>query len=270
MDTSFFNQLNSESKQIQKDSNIFTVYNTASLANSGRVELTDSALVRGSVEVNNVVYIPVKESNSNLYFSALVLDMILLIVILGLYRNHFFYTVRALFSSKDYQQIESKSSIIKHPLIVILFSMFIVNISLLIGVYANQFLGFYSNEALFYLAIGLLGFYISKIIIVFFSAQIFDMSNVGRIYIDFLLISFSFLAVFFSLILWFDIYVGGKLFYGFSLVIIGLISLVRIFRTYRIIIPKSAFSPFHFFLYLCTVEILPLIVLGKLVMQGIL
>ena len=270
MDTSFFYQLNFESKQIQKDSNVFSDYNAVSSVNSETVKVTDSTLVRGSVEVNNGAYIPVKESNSNLYFSVLVLDMILLIVILGLYRNHFFYTVRALFSSKDYQQIESKSSIIKHPLIVILFSLFIVNISLLIGVYANQFIGSYSNETLFYLAIGLLGFYLSKIIVVFFSGQIFDISNVGRIYIDFLLISFSFLAVFFSLILWFDIYVGGKFLFVFSLAIIGLISLVRIFRTYRIIIPKSAFSPFHFFLYLCTVEILPLIVLGKLVMQGIL
>ena len=269
MDTTFFYQLNSKQIQIQNDSNLFFPFDVSSIQTFRSTKRTESILKTSSVEVVSNSYIPVNKLNSNFYFPILILDMILLIVVAGLYRNHFFSTIRALFFSKDYQKIETKSSIIKHPLIVILFSVFILNLSLLFNVYSYRFLGISQNNLFINLSIGIFVFYVLKIASIFFSAKIFALSNVGRIYVDYLLISISYLAVFFSLVLWFDIYVGGKFIFEFTFAIIAIISLIRIFRAYSIIIPKSAFSPFHFFLYLCTVEILPLIVLGKLVMQGI-
>ncbi len=59
-------------------------------------------------------------------------------------------------------------------------------------------------------------------------------------------------------------YADREIFFYITLIILFLVYLVRIFRIAMIGFGMSKFSVFHLFLYLCTLEILPLIVLAKI------
>jgi len=269
MDNLFFYKLYSDAKPISGDTSLFAAFDTSSLVVSNSSILTKSVFYEAQTPKSKLEYIPVQQGNNELYFSVFILDLILFIVILGLYRKFFFSSLHSLFSIKAYQQIESKKSIIQHPSMIILFSIFILNFSILLQAYASTY--FIANrDIIFYdVVLGLIGFYLLKIITIFLSAQIFNMRNSGRIYIDYILISMANIALFLSVFLWLDIYSGIGFIFEITFGFIALFSLIRVIRTYALIMPKSVFSPFHFFLYLCTVEILPLLVLGKIVMQGI-
>jgi len=268
MDNLFFYNLYSDAKPTSGDSSLFAAFDTSSFIVHKSPVLTKSLFYEVQAPKPKAEYIPVKQGNNELYFSILILDLILFIVILGLYRKFFFSSIHALFSFKAYQQIESKKSIFHHPSMIILFSIFILNFSILLQLDISTNFLLNRDILLFDVVLGLSVFYLLKMITIFLSAQLFNLGNSGRIYTDYILISMANIALFLSVFLWFDIYSGIDFVFEISIGFIALFSFIRLIRTYALIMPKSDFSPFHFFLYLCTVEILPLLVLGKIVMQG--
>lgn len=272
MDNCSFYTLYSKPYTDSKGPNLFASYEGYIHLKESDIVLDNGLLTSTSISIENTDYIPLKESNSDFGFMVLFFDLVVIILLLGLYRKHFMSSLRALFSYKYYQRIESKTSLLKHPLTYILLGLFIINFSLFIDIQPelipieNYIYGY--GGAFGYIAGLLLLFYAVKALLVFISAQIFNVPIMGRIYTDYMFLSIIGMSVLLSFLLWFDIFVGLPILIHITWLFVGVYSLSRIFLTYRIIMPKSTFSPFHFFLYLCTVEILPLIVLGKLMIQG--
>lgn len=224
------------------------------------------------LQVENQAYLPRESQSNDFFFPFLIGNLIIIIIALSIYRKQFLHSILSLFSAKHYQQIELKT-IIKHPIVFIFFFLFIINFSLIADYYltsSNLDLSISSFPSLFLITtLSLLTFYFTKIIMILISGQIFKVANYGRVYVDYILIWTMNIAVFLGVLLWLVVYFDIKLLLPISIGIWVIFDLLRLVQTYLKIVPKSSYNPFHFFMYLCAVEILPLIVLGKIMMMQI-
>ena len=107
-------------------------------------------------------------------------------------------------------------------------------------------------------------YYFGKIIFLLFLSNVFKLN---KLYSDFVLtqhvffISFGILALFFSTIIF---YSTTKIIIISSIIIFISFYINYIFRLYMLTLGSGFFSLFYYFLYICTVEILPLLVVYKM------
>lgn len=66
----------------------------------------------------------------------------------------------------------------------------------------------------------------------------------------------------------FSIYFMPEIFSFFSLIILSIIFILWLIRALRIGLDEKHFSKFHLFLYLCTLEFLPLVLLAKIILNN--
>ena len=254
------------------DTSLFSAYpNVEQYQQNAKQKLDNSIFTEHLLHSQDEQYLNRNLQNNDYFFPFLIGNLIILITVLTLYRKQFFQTILALFSAKYYQQIELKT-IIKHPITVIFFFVYIINLSLLtelLSLEKNLTLSIPSLDfsiTFFSIATSIAIYYFIKVISILASAQVFRVPNFGRIYIDYLFIWMMAIAVFNGVYLWFMVYFDNWILLPILITIWILLSILRIAQTLLRIIPKSDFNLFHFFMYLCAVEILPLIVLGKIVM----
>ena len=218
----------------------------------------------------NSSYLKREHSNFDFAFPILIADLIFILLLFKLYRKQSMHL--ALFSNKYYQQILSKS-VLSYPISWMFFFVYIVNISLLVDVslqksnFNIEMLNIDYTLPIIILITTL--YYALKSILIFLIATIFKVGAYRRIYINYIFLWAMSMGIFLSAYLWFDLYTNIS---WLHLVFIGvwiIFGALRILTPIIKIIPKSDFNSFHFFIYLCSVEILPLIVLGKLVMLAI-
>ena len=271
MDNNTFYKLYS-TPSYNTDTTLFSSYKDLSVKTK-LVKLNQQSLFTNhELQVSNHNYINREINNHDFVFPFLVGNLIVIMFVFSLYRKQVINSVLAIFSNKYYQRIESKA-IIKHPANHILFLLFIVNISLVIYLLLNRFSfssNLINNPYLFLIiTASVLLYYSLKATIISVSSYIFNTPKYGTIYINYLIIWAMNIALFLSVFLWLETYAYNQLLFPLFITLWLVLSGLRILNSLLRIIPKSDFKSFHFFVYLCTVEILPLIVLGKLVMLGI-
>jgi hypothetical protein len=266
-----FNYHSAQQKLSKQTDSIFGNFDQSQLSKHQSPQKRESIFTEHRT-VNHQTYIQKQRNSFEPVFYILSGELILIIILLAFNRKLLLETLGAFFSAKSYQQRERKKVIADLRLLP-LFILFILNISIFTEVHFPSLSQTGTAFNILYgigkLALAFTGFYLAKIILVYLSGWIFHVPDMGQVYNDYIFLSIINFGLFLSFFLWFDIYAANAQIGHFSLIIFGLFSLFRVLRTYSLIIPKSDFSVLHFFLYLCTVEILPLIVLGKLVEQGI-
>ena len=249
---------------------LFSNYDTAALHNIKIPEQRLSMFGEHSSKPANTGFLRKETPSNDIYFYVLGLELLIISILITLNRKRFFTVPKALFSNISFQQLQTRSGLIGNPVIIIMFVVFIIDMALLIESHFSNILADSSSNILFPVAILSLAIavlYIAKIFLIYASGLIFDTSSHARFYIDLILLSATNLGLFFLLFLWFSIYSNIPHLWLLAPFVIFLFSAYRIARTYISLYRKTDFSLFHFFIYLCTVEILPLIVLGKLVGQ---
>jgi len=270
MDNTFY-QLYSQTSGLSQTDTLFGNFDTTQLHQRKIVQKRKS-MFTGKEPLKHTAYLKRPSPGFDLAFYVLSAEIILLIIVLALNRKLLIGTLGGLFSNKMYQQRERKN-VVTDLRILPLFGLFVINLALFADVHFATMLGplnqWGAGDMLINLMLLIAGFYLVKIVLVYLSAWIFNVPQTGQIYNDFIYISLINYGLFLSFFLWFDLFTSSAQWAIFAIVVFGLIATLRIVRTYSAIIPKSGFSVFHFFLYLCTVEILPLIVLVRLVEQGI-
>lgn len=120
-----------------------------------------------------------------------------------------------------------------------------------------------------YLIIGLVivGFWAVKMLIMHFLSAVFQTDDTNRFYILNILISISFLGIVLFPLLITGVYLKSEMVLFTCLIIIGLISLIRIWKGFLIGITLTRFPHFFLFVYLCSLELLPVLVLAKLILS---
>jgi len=222
------------------------------------------------LKVKNTEYLAYKKQNYDYAFPILVVELIVILILFSSYKKQKLHL--SLFVNKYYQKSMGKS-LFHHPAGWAFFIIYTLNISLLFDILIKKdALSAFSisspkSEILFPLIwLVVILFYFFKFFIILFTAEVFKVQSLRRLYTDYILLWFISMGLFLSTYLWLELYLNSQwlfpLLIGFWLVSISL----RIFKPLSQIIGKSDFNSFHFFIYLCSVEILPLIVLGKIVM----
>ena len=111
--------------------------------------------------------------------------------------------------------------------------------------------------------------YLAKIVFIKFFGWVFRSKKIANYYVQ-MHLNFNFLLALTLIIPVFcAFYVDAfyqEIFLFGSLILIGLEIFMRIIKTFTTIIASSKFSHLYLFFYLCTIELLPLIVLGKLLL----
>ncbi len=102
-----------------------------------------------------------------------------------------------------------------------------------------------------------------KTISIRIAGSVFSTKNAALQYQDHMLISMFTSSTLIVPLLVVNAFSGSKVFLVSSLIILGGVSLVRLVRSLGISFQVTGYSPFHFLLYFCTLEILPLAILGK-------
>jgi hypothetical protein len=152
--------------------------------------------------------------------------------------------------------------------------LFIGNISFFVSLLAvkNGWVDISLYKAILYCAIGFTGLYLFKFLFLWFSGWLFAQQEAIGNYSFIVFLTNKVMGVFLIpaiLLLAFSPPVVQDLAYNGALIIIILLFIYRYLVSFSIIRTSLKVSAFHFFLYLCGCEVLPLLVLYKLAMDFI-
>jgi hypothetical protein len=215
-----------------------------------------------------------KRSNKGgfMFWSLLVL-MIFLALMVTLYRALLGKIYRAFSNENVLKLLQREQGGIVSPPYWLLYTLYIGNAGIFIfqlATYYNQIP--YSFPLLIFCVAGVAAFFLFKHIMLKLIEGIFPISKTIKQY--------SFTIVIFNIILGF-ILVPFNIFIAFvqdhltfTGIILGLLAvlvvyLFRLLRSIMISTKYLAFHKFHFFMYLCTIEIAPLLIIAKLLMNGV-
>lgn len=210
--------------------------------------------------------------NTQNWIAPLLLLLVLMVAILRVfYQKKFTLFFQAAFSKRYSNQLTREENVLTQGVSVILLMVYLFSFSLFLYFVLNYYhITFYSEDSFInYLAIVLFSvlFYSIKVILIKISGFIFNTLKDTSEYIFYQFLMFQFWGLLLSIIC--IVYLYGSyeinktylLYTGFAILIFSFI--LRIIKSKEIASVK-VYSPFYIFLYLCTLEILPVLILIKL------
>lgn len=206
-------------------------------------------------------------SDTGWLFIYLLITLFFTSIISQLYRRRFVITINAIWQNRYFNQISGETKMFDHPLNFILFTLYSANISFFITL-AIQFYfpkQIQINTVLSFVTItGLIMLYSTiKSGIAIFTAKLFKQDEFSTRYITQLHLSENNLGILMLPFLWVLLYHPYGIYFIIILSAIALLSLFRLVKTFITLTMNTRLSAYQIFLYLCTVEILPIIVLVK-------
>ncbi len=215
----------------------------------------------------------IKDTKSGFLFWMILAMMIFLALLITLYRSLIVKIYRAFSNENILKLLQREQSGIVYIPYLFLYILFLMST----GIFSFQiahYKGFISFEFknLIYCIIGVASFFILKYLLLGILHLIFPISKEVKQY--------SFTITIFSIILGI-ILIPFNVFIAFAqsemtkfgiicaIVAIACVYLFRILRGIFIASKFLAFHKFHFFMYICTVEIAPMVILVKLLMNGV-
>jgi hypothetical protein len=181
--------------------------------------------------------------------------------------------LKAFISPTSINQLARDGNLFNESISFILSAVFFISLSVLIFEGLQQYIGAKILNIPNYLLFGaifllLLFFYLSKKVLIKIIGFIFHTKRESRDYQLNTLI-FNIIAGLFILPVSFLLYYSppkeANWLFLFSFVILGLVVIYRVFRAFLIGISLSKFSVFYLLLYLCIVEILPILIIFKVI-----
>lgn len=152
--------------------------------------------------------------------------------------------------------------------------LFILNASIFVSLLAvkNRWVDLSLYTCMFYSAIGFAGLYLFKFLFLWFSGWLFSQAEAIGNYSFIVFLTNKVMGVFLIptiLLLAFSPPSVQDIAYNSALIVISILFVYRYLISFSIVRASLKVSAFHFFLYLCTCEVLPMFVLYKLTMDFI-
>ncbi len=232
--------------------------------------INDSSVILPVKKAIQLSLDPINSVNSDWVIYWISLVGILVLISKMLFPRHFNNTIQALLNTRAYNNLINEGINWKHTINLILLSAYTLSIGLILYIVTSHVL---HNSYLlikwdFSLALNIilsiLLLIISKLLIVLFTNITFQIRELIRNYLNYLFLSYSFLGISLFFMLWIIIYVNYQFGIYLSIIIIAMVYLFRIYKLLSLCNSKNNFNLFHFIIYLCTVEILPIIIFKKL------
>lgn len=198
--------------------------------------------------------------------------VLLLFVSIGLVRlffyNNFSNIIFGFYNDRILAQINKEDSIGTSWPYIFLYSIFTFSLGLFITVYQAYVLGRGQVSVVIFLKISIIIalLFLSKIVIVRLVGFLFDIEKLVREYVMFLYLFYFNSSLILMPLLLFVTFLSTS-YFNFILIFFLLITLIlfiyRFFRTILGLVGSFRFSIFYLILYLCTLEIAPILILVK-------
>ncbi|MBI9036686.1 MAG: DUF4271 domain-containing protein [Bacteroidales bacterium] len=214
---------------------------------------------------------PHKQNTNDWWVSAIILLCVSIFILIKLVakkriKQIFFST----FGQQFFHQLNRDGNLLKERISVALFFIYSLLTSLLIY---QTILIFYKNQDELLNSFVLFSFIFTSIIILWalkiiaikFIAKLFNEYQISTEYRTNILVFNIITGIFLLPLLILIVYLKANIFFYSTFFIIGLLIFFRFFRSMQIAISLKKFPVFYIFLYFCSLEILPAIVIVKLV-----
>ena len=206
-------------------------------------------------------------ANSNWAVLIILVELLLLTINAVVYRRSLVLSIQSLYSKRSFSQVSKEGKffsdgmfIFSVPFLLLTWSMSILQLCSLY--FPSIFERFTYMEAFGLIVGALAAFFLLKMVINFFIFEFFECSETRY---DFHVLNFSFLLNCSLALMLGHIVVQNTNFYSFYHFILLIIIGLYILKIYKDFILKSKrVNLFQFFMYFCTLEILPCLVLVKL------
>jgi hypothetical protein len=245
------------------------VTDTASVKDSPSVPESRSFIIKQNTHGTNSNEF-IEAASPDWIFWALLGAFLLLAGVKFRYEKRFKMVLASIFSKNTANQLIRESGIVNSPTFLYYFAIFII-VSI---VFIYQVINYYSadneiftNHFLIYLKIlsAYLGLALFKFILIFLAGLLFKNPETANENIqNIILFNLTGSMVLLPLLVLVH-YSSTTLFLYISFSVIALLLIIRVLRSFLIGLGDRRFSLFHLFLYLCTLEILPVIVVAKFI-----
>lgn len=225
---------------------------------------TTNASKVASTKANSVV-VSKRMTNGVMFFM-----VVLLAVFVTLFRSNVVKSFQAFFNDNIMGQLYREQGTIIAGAYLLLYGMFLINA----GIFTYLLLGYFSKDfvtsnfsSLLYCILGVTGLFLLKHFVLLLMGNIFPVEKETKLYNFTITIFGIVLGVFLvpmNILIAYAPVEFVQYFVYAVFVSIGLIYLLRSLRGLFIANRFLLFHKFHFLLYLCTVEIAPLVILSKL------
>ncbi|RLD44878.1 MAG: hypothetical protein DRI86_06425 [Bacteroidetes bacterium] len=208
---------------------------------------------------------PINSMGNNWIFYWLSLIGVLIFLSKSLFPKHFNNIIQALINNRAYNNLTKEGIVWRHPLNIILTSAYILSISLVLFTRISHSLNI--NLDIYYalkIVLSIIILIFTKLIIVLFTQVVFQIKSLLSNYLNYLFLSYSFLGIILFFFLWILLYADYQFGVYISAILTTMVYLFRIYKLLSLRNSKNNFNLFHFIIYLCTVEILPLVIFRKL------
>ncbi len=204
----------------------------------------------------------------NLPFLLLFISLLVLAFVIGFTKNTITNVIRSTYNENYMKLINKQSNNGKSTAFLLLYSLFFINLALLIFLFVKDKTELHSGLLFSYIFIGLLLAYFIRHLFLFVLGMVFkDIKKESSQY-SFTIEVFNICAGLALLPLNFFISFGSSKLSQFALYLaIAVFGIIFLIRTIRAVLLSSRYlvrNKFHYFLYLCTCEIGPVFVLIKI------
>jgi len=179
--------------------------------------------------------------------------------------------LRASFSNRDLHQIERDGNLSNERITFVLTVIYLFSVSMITYQFIQLLFPHTSSIPAFrlylLLTLAITAFWAFKLFLMNLIAYIFQTEQTNKTYQLNILITTSFLGLLLIPVLVITIYLKSVWALYIGLAFIGSFSLFRLIKGFFIGITLTRFSYFFLFVYLCTLEILPLLIAAKLIVD---
>lgn len=237
------------------------------------VEFTESLFSPHLLSTKKIEPIPKVAMEQNWIVYVFVLILFLAAILRVFYQKKFTLFINAFISRRFSNQILREENALTQSTSILLSAIFFISASLffyLVSKYFHQNISGYSEwQSFLLILLACVGFYFLKLFINKVGGYIFKTYKETEEYIfnQFLVLQIlGLLLIIWSILLKFSTNINKEIFIyaGFSTLLLGFI--IRMVKSFGIV-NMNTYSPVYIFLYLCTLEILPLIIIVKLIIR---
>ncbi len=249
----------------------FNAFTTDSINNSTEtiIDSTSNISIFNNhlLESSSLQLIPIQHNSLETFIYWLIgLSTLLALTKLLFYKN-FWLSLSANYSKRNFSLLQQLGTQIRHPINVIILLNFILSTSILVSVLSYNTYDFQNTTVNQYIldniAFSSIIFFTIILISEIFK-YIFRIDNFVQYYYARLLQFFNLISVISTIGLWILLFSNNQ---TITLFIFAILLISYLVKTYNILIFNSAknkYNLFHYIIYICTVEILPLIIAIKL------
>jgi len=210
-----------------------------------------------------------KSSSNTFLFWMVLFSALLLAIVINTKPKAILKLSKAIFNENMLMnnQREERNGISGHYLLF--YCIFFINAAIFAYLLAGEFLNKRGYMVYFYCLTGILVVYLVKHLSIMFMGIVFPVQRDSKLY-SFTVETYNIMAGIILLPLNLIIAFGPVSFSNFflylSVAILGVLLLLRVFRSLLIATTYIQNKTFHFFLYLCTMEIIPILLICKLIL----